>query len=456
MFDAATIAAATGGEVLRDGPPGPVLTDTRGFSAGGWFLAIVGERFDGHQFLGAAQAAGAFGCIVSEPPGEEWGGGAVLVADTAVALQDLGRAVRRSLEVPVVALTGSSGKTTLRSLIGLAISQLGGVHQTSGNLNNHFGLPMTLLACPENSDAVVVELGTSSPGEIAFLEQIARPNIRLIVNVGPAHLEELGGLEGVAHEKGALFRNARAGDTVVVNLDDPYIKQIPVPAGVRRVTWGRGRDADIRLVDVGLDARQFRTTAKLLTPAGELELALPVLGEHMAHNAAGAVAVAHALGLDLQRSVNALAGYEPVGMRLRVEELPGGITVLNDAYNANPASMKASLGVLAAMPGRRVAVLGDMLELGPLEARFHAEVVDFADGLGLDLLVLVGPRMHQAMSGPRSTSAHAFEDPSEAVGILAEWLAQGDVVLFKGSRGARVEQILQTLNDDRDGLSGAR
>jgi UDP-N-acetylmuramoyl-tripeptide--D-alanyl-D-alanine ligase len=242
----------------------------------------------------------------------------------------------------------------------------------------------------------------------------------------------------------------------VVNLDDPYIRVMPLPEGVKRVTWGTDLAADIRVFDYRLDAQNFRTYATLSTPSGDFELELPVLGEHMAHNAAGAIAVAYALNLDLGRAVSALAGYEPVGMRLRVEELPGGVTALNDAYNANPASMKASLKVLSAMEGRRVAVLGDMLELGPLESLFHTEVVAYADTLGLDLLVLVGPRMNAASVGAASTDLRAFEDPTEAVRMLTEWLDAGDVVLFKGSRGARVEQILQDLTHDRAGLSGAR
>lgn len=455
-FDAESIAAATGGRVLRSGPSGPVLTDTRRLSSGGWFLAIVGERFDAHQFLDAAQEGGAFGCIVSEPPGGDWRGGVVLVKDTTVALQDIGRAARESIKGPVIGLTGSSGKTTVRSLIHLAVSQLGAVHQTAGNLNNHLGLPMTLAACPETASCVVVELGTSSPGEIGFLDEIARPDVRLIVNIGPAHLEELGGLEGVAYEKGALFRGARPGDTVVVNLDDPFIRSIPVPDTVRRVTWGFDTEADIRIVDFRMEPRSFRTFATLATPAGELQLELPVLGEHMAHNATGAIAVAFALDLNLELSVRALSAYEPVGMRMRVEELPSGVLALNDAYNANPASMKASLGVLASMPGRRVAVLGDMLELGALEGHFHEEVARYADSLALELLILVGPRMAAARGEVKTTAGQAFEDPSGAVAFLEKWLSTGDVVLFKGSRGARVEQILQALTHDQTDLSGVR
>jgi UDP-N-acetylmuramoyl-tripeptide--D-alanyl-D-alanine ligase len=455
-FDAEGIAAATGGTVLRAGPSGPVLTDTRRLGSGGWFLAIVGARFDGHEFLPAAQEGGAFGCIVSEAPGDDWLGGAVLVEDTTVALQDLGRSVRRGFKGPVIGLTGSSGKTTMRSLIHLAVSQLGMVHQTSGNLNNHLGLPMTLAACPETAAGLVLELGTSSPGEIAFLDAIACPDVRLIVNVGPAHLEELGGLEGVAHEKGALFRNARPGDTVVVNLDDSYVRAIPVPEGVRQVTWGRHPAADIRLVDCRMESGSFRTQVSLRSPVGDLALELPVLGEHMAHNAAGAIAVAYALGLDLEGAVQALSAYEPVGMRMRVENLPNGVLALNDAYNANPASMKASLGVLSSMPGRRVAIMGDMLELGPLEADFHEDVARYADSLSLDLVVLVGERMVAAVGEVSATPVQAFQMPSEAVPFLKEWLSNGDVVLFKGSRGARVEQILQSLTDDHTDQTGAR
>lgn len=442
--DGATIAAATRGTLLRDGPAGPVETDTRALGPGAWFLALTGERFDGHAFLAQAAASGAIGCVVRRDPGSAWSGGVVLVPDTARALQDLGRWARDRLKGPVVGLTGSSGKTTTRALLALALSPRGRVHQTVGNLNNHLGVPMTLLAAPEDAAACVVEMGTSAPGEIAVLADITRPDARLIINVGPAHLEELGGLEGVAEEKGALFRSARAGDLVAVNLDDSRVAAMRLPEGVRRITWGTTEGADVRLVSADLDPSTLSTRCAWQTPDGRVEAAIPAPGVHVALDAAGAIAVAVGLGVDAREAAAALARYEPVGMRLRAEELPGGAIALNDAYNANPQSMEASLRTLASLPGRRAAVLGDMLELGTDEAVWHRQIVAFASSLGLDLVVLVGPRM-SAAAGPDALS---FADGLEAVDPLRAWLRPGDRVLFKGSRGARVERILNALKSE--------
>ena len=444
-FDASAIAAATGGRLLAAAPAGRIHTDTRTLQAGDWFLAFRGERFDGHRFVEQAIASGAVGCVVDEaweaPDG--FAAGCVVVPDTLKAYQDLGLAARRQFQGPVVGLSGSSGKTTTRAFIALALSPLGMVHQTVANLNNHIGVPKTLLAAPSDAAVQVVEMGTSGPGEIQVLAEIGEPDVRLLVNVGPAHLEELGGLDGVAVEKGALFRTARPGDIVVVNVDDPYIAAMELPPGTRRVTWGRG--GDVELVDATLDPDTLHTISTFRTPTGTFTASLPAPGHHLAHNAAGAVATAWALGVDPAAAVAALEDYAPVGMRLKAQELPGGVHALNDAYNANPASMAASLRLLASLPGRRIAVMGDMLELGPEEGRYHREAVALAHELGLDGVVLVGPRMQAAADA--CPHALSFASPEEAVAPTRAVLKPGDRVLFKGSRGAHVERVLQGLEE---------
>lgn len=441
MWTGEAIAAATGGRLHGgNGASGPILTDSRKDLRGGWFLALAGERFDAHAFGPQAAAAGAVGAVFARAV-EGWTGPWVEVADTTRALQDLGRAARARITAPVVGLTGSAGKTTTRGLIAAALGQLGPVHQTVGNLNNHLGVPMTLLATPDDAAAVVVEMGTSGHGEIAVLADIGAPDARLIVNIGHAHLEELGGLAGVAREKGELFATARAGDVVAVNLDDPWLRDMPSPG--RRVTWGRDPAADIRLLEAKVDPATFSTIGRYHTPQGEMTVTLSVPGLHLVHNAAGALAVAFGLGLDLARAAADMGRYEPVGMRMRREVLPGGVIAINDAYNANPTSMKASLELLASLPGRRVAVLGDMLELGADEASFHDEIVGLAHQLGLDLLVGAGPRTLAAAS--HAPGGWFALDAVELVPRLAAWLRPGDVVLFKGSRGARVERVLEAL-----------
>jgi len=445
-FEARQIAEATGGRLVRGAPAGPVLTDTRTLVPGAWFLALAGERFDGHAFLEAAAASGAAGCVVSRDPGSVWRGGVVQVEDTTRALQDLGRFARDRLQCPVVGLTGSSGKTTTRALVACALAPLGPVHQSPHNLNNHLGVPMTLVGTPEGAAAAVVEMGSNAPGEIALLAEISRPDVRLVVNVGPAHLEAFGGLEGVAREKGALFESAREGDVLCVNLDDVLVATLPRPPGTRVVTWGRHERADVRLLDASVDPEALTTTARIATPSGEVGAVLPSPGLHMAHNACAALAVALSLGVSPAAAAEALTSYAPVGMRMRAEALSGGALAINDSYNANPASMEASLRTLASLPGRRAAVLGDMLELGPAEAAWHERVAALAASLGLDLLVLVGPRMSRAAGAARGpTEVWAAEEGLDLVERLRAWLRSGDRVLFKGSRGARVERIVHAL-----------
>lgn len=453
-FDREALVAATGGEAFGADHVGPLGTDTRADLDGAWFVALRGPRFDAHDFADRAVAAGAGGLVVERRlPGLAVP--QVVVADTTRALQDLGRAARDRLPGPVVGITGSNGKTTTRALTALAVSPLGRVHQTVGNLNNHLGVPLTLVAAPEDAAVHVVEMGTSAPGEIRFLAELARPDVRLVINVGPAHLEELGGLAGVAVEKGAMYDTARPGDTWVVALDDPHLapRADQVPAD-RRVTFGRDPRADVRVVEARVDVAGWSTDVSLGTPSGAVRFRLPAPGQHLAGNAAAAVAVAVALGVPPAEAAAALEAYAPVGQRLRLETLPGGVRLVDDAYNANPASVAASVGILAAHtgPGRRVAVLGDLLELGPDEARWHAEAA--ATAAGLDLRVLVGPRMGRvpppADGGRGETWVDPGDDPTVQAERLVAWLAPGDLVLLKASRGARLERMLPVL---REGLA---
>jgi len=440
-FTASEIAEAIGGTLVADAGSSTIATDTRSLQGGEWFLAIVGERFDAHEHLD--NAAGCIGVIVDRDV--PFDGGIVKVDDTTKALQDLGRAARKRLSSPVIGLTGSNGKTTTRALIACAVAPMGRVHQTVGNLNNHFGVPFTLLAAPENADVSVVEMGTSGPGEIELLADIASPDVRLITNIGAAHLEELGGLPGVAQEKGAMYRSASPGDVCVVNADDPFLADMPLPNGVRVVRYGRAEDADVQLLSATLDPDRLETLAEYEVHGQFVSTTIPAPGEHIAHNAAAALAIACALGVDAKQAAQALQDYQPVGMRLAIERLPGGITAFNDAYNANPSSVAASLTMFASLPGRKAVVLGDMLELGPDEARYHEETAELAFRLGFERILLVGPRMSQAFADGASTHIERAVDGELLVSNLAHWLRPGDRVLFKGSRGARVERILHSL-----------
>lgn len=442
ILSAQEIAAATGGRLIRSAPPGELLTDTRALRPGSWFVALQGPRFDGHDFLDKAAEAGAAGAVLSrEVPG--WTGGLVVVPDTTQAFGALGCAARRKLPCPVIGLTGTSGKTTTRALIALALSPLGPVHQTVANLNNHLGVPMTLLAAPPSSAAVVVEMGTSGPGEIETLALIAEPSHRLVINIGHGHLEELGDIEGVGREKLAMFATARPGDLALINLDDPRTRAADLPDGVRSLTYGRDEAAAIRLLQLELHPETLSTRVWIQAPSAEVEVVIPAFGVPFALNATAAIAVAEALGVPLAEAAEAMGRYAPVGMRQKIERLTSGALILNDAYNANPDSVKAALSTLAALPGRSMAILGDMLELGAHEQRLHAEVLDHASSLGVERIWVVGERFARAAE---SFSGVQAADADRVIEALSGTLGPSDRVLVKGSRGMRLERIVQGLS----------
>ncbi len=444
IFDAATIAAATGGERLHDGPAGPVGTDSRRVAPGSWFFALSGDKFDGHDFLRVAAASGAAGVVISREPPSGWTTGLVRVRDTLVALQDLARHARDRFDGPVVGITGSAGKTSTRVMVVEVLRALGAVHHTQGNLNNHIGLPLTLCGTPPDADAMVVEMGMNHLGEIALLQGITRPTVRLVTNVGAAHVEGCGSIDGVARAKQELFDGAHPGDVLCVNLDDPRIAAMPHPPGVRVVTYGTTPEAMIRLTDVAVDGDRLQTRLRLETPDGAVRVTLDVPGAHLAINAAAAAAVAFALRVPVDTLGPALSRFQPEGMRNRVEDI-GGVAVLDDAYNANPVSMVAALRTVAALRGRRFAALGDMLELGEAEAEAHAAVLAEAVELGLDGVLVTGPRMTSAAVPP----VVAFPDADSLAQALATQLRAGDSLLVKGSRGVRMERVVERLRAAR-------
>ncbi|NOY27738.1 MAG: UDP-N-acetylmuramoyl-tripeptide--D-alanyl-D-alanine ligase [Oligoflexia bacterium] len=447
------IVAGTKGVLVRPGSPGVISTDSRRLAPGQWFLALSGDRFDGHDFLPHAQAAGCAGVIARRVP-QGWDRGFVQVEDGLLALQALASWVREGFPGPVVGITGSAGKTTTRAMVSLVLgdAESGGprVHTTQGNLNNHIGLPLTILSAPVDADIWVLEMGMNHLGEIDLLQRIGKPTVRLVTNVGAAHLEGVGDLDGVARAKGELFAGARPGDQCVVNDDDPYIRGLPIPAGVSVLRYGSSIGVDVRLTDAVVDTESLGTRFRIETKGDAVVLGtLPSPGLHLAQNAAAAVAVGLALRVDPQQMAARLARYRSVGMRLRLEAGPAGMHFINDAYNANPISMAASLRTLAAIKGaRRVALLGDMLELGAHEDAAHDEIVQLALGLGLDLVGLAGPRSQRAASRAGTSAALVCAVDAAALGAkIAPDLRPGDVVLAKGSRGMGMERALQSIRD---------
>jgi len=478
MFDSSQIARATRGTAIAAGGPGPLLTDTRRLQREAWFVALVGDTFDGHAFLPHALSAGCAGAVVSDrskvPDG--WSAGLVVVPDTLVALQDLARAARHAISVPVVGITGSAGKTTTRVMISEVLRAIPldadapprRVHHTQGNLNNHIGLPLTLCATPPDAEFVVLELGMSHLHEIELLAEISMPDVRVITNVGAAHVEGCGSIANVALAKQEIFDSARFGDACIVNDDDPRIAGMPIPFGARKIRFGRGEECEVRLTDVSVDVDRLQTRVRIETPAGTVRAVLDVPGLHLAECALAAVAVGFALRVPVETMGPALGRFKPEGMRNRIERVHG-VVVIDDAYNANPVSMAAALRTLAALPNAKVAVLGDMLELGPAEAESHRDVLRLGLSLGLTLLV-TGARMHAAAAtlehrGGKGT-LHLYRDADalgdalceppqrlETIGFMP--LRRGDALLVKGSRGSRMERVLDRWRGAGAGVVGA-
>jgi UDP-N-acetylmuramoyl-tripeptide--D-alanyl-D-alanine ligase len=455
-WSVAEVGELTGGRVVGDGGRtfDGVVIDSREDVRGALFVALSGERFDGHDFVTQAAEGGASGALVSRLT-ESLAVPQVLVDDTLAALQTLGLERRRAFDGPLVAITGSSGKTSTRRLLASIVSRRHTTHQPVRNFNNHVGVPLTLLGLERRHRAAVIELGCSGFGEIAALTRLSEPNVGLVTNVGPAHLEQLGDLEGVARAKGELFAELSEDAIAVVNFDDPRVAAMPRrPA--KALTFGRGEDTDVQLVERRADgvAGQLIT----LRSAGQrIQARLGLLGVHNARNALAAAAAAVALGLGEGEIVDGLAAAEPVPGRLVPLTGPGGALLIDDTYNANPASTGAALEVLTevAPAGRRIAVLGDMLELGEASQRAHLEVGARAARRELALLVTVGELGASIGRGaleaglPSELHRHAA-DHDQAAQAVRERLNRGMAVLVKGSRGMRMERVVHALVEGAD------
>jgi UDP-N-acetylmuramoyl-tripeptide--D-alanyl-D-alanine ligase len=405
------------------GGPARVTIDSRDVRPGDLFVGLPGTRVDGGRFAADALAAGAWGVLVAPEHAVHAAPGFVIAADDPLAaLQALARSWRRALGASVVGITGSTGKTSTKDLLAAMLAQDRRVAATEQNLNTEIGLPLTILAAPAGTEALVLEMAMRGPGQIAELAAIAEPDVGVIVNVGPVHLELLGSLEAIAAAKAELLADLRPGATAVL------------PAG-ERLLDAHLRD-DLRVVTFG--------------PGGDVAelgaVELPFSSAHMRSNALAALAAARALGAQPQGMLDvALSALR--GQRI---ELPGPVLVIDDCYNANPMSMRAALDDLAASAsGRRVAVLGDMLELGPDEGRFHAEIGAYAAQSGVDVLVAVGPlaaRIAEEFGGER----HAVADAARAAALTGELLLPGDTVLVKGSRGVGLEVVARSLQAAAD------
>eukprot|EP00898_Chlorokybus_atmophyticus_P002849 jgi/Chlat1/3565/Chrsp234S03557 len=473
-WDADGLAEATAGKVLVPESmqgKGSICTDRQVHAAmmtmcvsqsrkllpGQWFLALQGASFDGHDYLPAAKEAGCHGAVGTRMP-DEWQQPFVQVSDTLEALQAAASAVRQRFSGPVVGITGSTGKTTTRAMTALVLGSLGEVHETEGNLNNHIGVPLTLLRTPSSAAAIVLEMGMNHAGEIATLQAIGRPNVRVVTNVGPVHLEGLGTVDAVAKAKGELFDGALSGDICIKNANDPLVRALPLPDGVRSITFGSGPDDDVSYSSVRIDPTSLATSFVLQTCSEVAGVTINSPGCSLAVNAAAAAAVGIALGMDLKSVAARLELYQPVGMRLKVQKVPihnGSFTIINDAYNANPMSMRAALELLASIPSSsRIALLGDMLELGPVVDSAHYEILKQCAESKLDHLGLVGERFTAALRFVDASTLAGLTDFESSVDEAGELLSSvvtslcdGAVVLVKGSRSMRMERLVEALYD---------
>lgn len=458
-FNDSEVLQATGAKQVRAGTSlsfEGVCTDSRQVTPGCLFVALKGERFDAHDFLDQVVAGGAAGLIVSQPLPTTLAAGPTVyqVPDTLHALGRLARFHRERFHIPIAAVTGSNGKTTTKELVASILSVRGPALKTHGNLNNEIGVPLTLFNLEPTHVAAVIEMGMNHAGEISRLADIARPDAGLITIVQPAHLEGLGSIEGVAMAKGELFRGLAPTATAVVNLDDARVAGQAQGLHAKRLTYGRGPDAQVRLVSV---RPQGREGLSLVISYGgrEYETALRLVGDHNAMNATGAFALALALGYSPEECVRGLEAAQAHARRLQIVDAPHGVTVVDDCYNANPASMQAALRTVQelASEGRAVAVLGDMLELGAEETQEHAQLGVVASDR-VSLLALFGPRTkHAYAQASKKLGARVkhFEDVTALVAWLQQELKPNDFVLVKGSRGMRLERVVEALTGTSQG-----
>lgn len=421
-----------------------VGTDTRKDLTDHLFVALKGPNHDGHDYLAQARDAGAVGAVVEHEA--EVGFGQVTVADTLSALGRLAADWRARFGGPVVGLTGSNGKTTTRALCASVVAQAGRVMATEGNYNNEVGLPLTLFRLdPEEHDFAVLEMGANHPGEIAKLTTIAQPDVGLITNVAAAHLEGFGDLDGVARAKGELLAGLAPEAVAVINADDTYCEYWHGLSGTRRVvTYGLIRDADISARGLRASEGGGGSRFTLITPDAESEVELGLPGSHNVMNALAAAAVGHALGLATDDIARGLADARPIPGRSHLIAGPDGLHILDDCYNANPASFQVALDLLATLPGEHWVVMGDLLELGSESERLHGDLGSAARAAGVRRLFALGERSRAAVAsfGP---GAEHFQDIDSLIGTLSEEAGPGVSLLVKGSNAMGLERVVRAL-----------
>ena len=458
------------GAALVAGDAGCTVTgvsiDSRRVPQGGLFVALPGDRVDGNDYVASAIAAGAAAAAMTREPGQDLldeaaaAGAALLVcSDGEAFVQSLASWWRDQLDAVVVGVTGSSGKTTTRTMIAAVLGTELSTHSTSGNYNNLIGCPLTILSCPKNAQALVVEMGMSALGEIATLGAIVKPDLGVITNVGVAHLGDLGSRENIARAKSEMVQALRpSGDCdglrsrIFLWGEGDYMdwiaNEVAVPRGVDVVRYGVGQDDDARATNITLDD-SGRASACFHLPGGEkVEVSLAIAGEHNVRNALAAAAVGQACGISADHIAAGLAAATGLKNHQQLLRSPLGFTVIDDSYNANTDSMRMGVDTLVATSAaRRIACLGDMLDLGPDEALLHAVIGAYVAAKPIDLLLCVGPLSRNIANAARllgmpSASVYELDTPDQATSILCDILREGDVLLVIASHGTHLETVV--------------
>jgi UDP-N-acetylmuramoyl-tripeptide--D-alanyl-D-alanine ligase len=434
-----------------------VSIDSRTLEAGDLFFAIRGDAHDGHDHVARAFEAGSAAAVVSRERAPLAALGPVFAVDeTLEAMERLGVAARARSRAKIVAVTGSVGKTTAKEMLRAMLTACGATHASAASYNNHWGVPLTLARMPANARFGVFEMGMNHAGEITPLTRMARPHVALVTTIAPVHIEHLGSIEAIADAKAEIFLGLEPHGTAVLNRDAPQFERLKTAAaarGARVRSFGGGADCDAQLLEVDATNGGSRVRARVL--GRELTFVLGAPGAHMAQNALGALLAADTLGADVHACAEALRGFSPQkgrGERFSVPTSDGPATIIDESYNANPASMRAALALLAAAKpgpkGRRIAVIGDMLELGPKAAAMHAELAADLSANNVDLLFGAGPLTRALYeAAPASMRAAWTERSSELTDEVVRTLRGGDIAMIKGSNGSRMGPLVAALRD---------
>lgn len=437
MFTASTIAAVCGGTVFgnSDARCKKVITDSRAVEKGDLFIAIRGENFDGNAFSDMAFEKGAEICLVSREVSVPEGKAAVLTDDTGKALMLLAAYHREQMGTGILAITGSVGKTTTKEMCACALQSRFSVHKTSGNFNNEIGMPLTLLKLKKEHEAAVIEMGMSNFGEIERLSKTCKPDVALITNIGMSHIENLGSRENILKAKLEILSGLKAGGTLIINGDDQFLKNADL-RDVKVITYGFSENCDIK--------GEILSDNCVLVEGEKITLSIG--GEHNLLNACGAMAAAKVFGIEASVAAKGIENFKTDERRQSITKSDKGFYVISDYYNASPQSVEAALSGLSKKEGRKIAVLGDMLELGAYSQESHQKSGELAAEYGVDILLLYGKESYATyLAAKDKISAFHFEEKEKLCEYLEGILEKGDYVLIKGSRGMKMETVYEKI-----------